>query len=50
MAAQGLRDMDEGVEKIANPEELAAVRRQGIRVIASTVATAVIATALLFAV
>jgi Na+/H+-dicarboxylate symporter len=46
MAAQGLRDMDDGPEKIANAEELAAVKRLGRRVMLSVAVTTVLATAL----
>lgn len=46
MAAQGLRDMDDGPEKIANPEEMAEVKRLGRRVIMSVAVTTVLATAL----
>lgn len=38
--------MDDGAEKIANPEELAEVKRLGRRVILSVGVTTVLATAL----
>ncbi len=46
MAAQGLRDMDDGPEKIANPEEMAEVRRFGRRVVMSVAVTTGLATSL----
>jgi hypothetical protein len=47
MAAQGLREGEDGEEKIANPEELAMVRRQGKLVAVSAFSTALLATGLL---
>jgi len=46
MAAQGLRDMDDGAEKIADLDELTMVKRAGRRVMASTLVSAVMMTAL----
>lgn len=45
MAAQGLRDVGDGNEKIANPAVAALLRLRGRRVTALTWATAVSATA-----
>lgn len=47
LAAQGLRDLDDGPEKIANPEERAEVKRLGRRVLAMVVGTATLMTLLL---
>ncbi len=49
MAAQGLRDVGDGQEAVANPKELAALRARGRRVTWVTWATAIIATAGLYA-
>ncbi len=45
MAAQGLRDMGDGHEKIANPIEAAELRARGKRVIRLSLVVAVGATA-----
>ena len=44
MASRGLRGTEDGVEKIANPEERAQTQRIGRFVIASTLSTAAVAT------
>lgn len=44
---RGLRDLDDGPERIIDPEELARARRRAIRVTASTLSTAAVATALI---
>ena len=46
MASRGLRDMGQGPEPIADPEELRFVRRQGARVAATAMGMAVLATTL----
>jgi hypothetical protein len=46
MAAQGLRDTEEGAAKILNPEELAIVKRTGRYVIGNSLASAVVMTVL----
>lgn len=47
MAAQGLRDVGDGMEAVANPEEVAQLRRQARAVLMLSGASTVIATALL---
>jgi hypothetical protein len=44
MAAQGLRDTDDGAAKILNPEELAIVKRTGRWVIGNSLVSAVVMT------
>jgi hypothetical protein len=46
MAAQGLRDMGDGHEMIVDAEKLRDVKRRGRRVAASSIVTALLATAL----
>ncbi len=46
MAAQGLRDMGDGPEAVANPAEAAALRARGRRVMAISALGAALATAL----
>ncbi len=48
MAAQGLRDVGDGRENVANQEELAQLRQQGRTVMRLTYASTAIATLLLF--
>jgi hypothetical protein len=47
LAARGLRDMDQGSQRIADPAELAQVRRRARAVHVKAVATAAALTALL---
>ena len=47
MAAQGLRDVGDGMESVANPEEVAQLRQQARVVMLLTAASTVIATLLL---
>jgi hypothetical protein len=47
LAARGLRDMDQGKEKIADRAELAQVRRQARKVHLQSFLTAALVTALL---
>jgi hypothetical protein len=47
MAAQGLRDVGDGMEAVANPEEVSQLRRQGQVVLLLTCASTVVATVLL---
>jgi hypothetical protein len=44
LAAQGLRDMDEGVERVRDPDDLRAQRRQAVRVHLSAAAIATLLT------
>jgi hypothetical protein len=46
LAAQGLRDIGDGAEKIRNPDELARVQRQARRVITYSTISAILATGL----
>ena len=48
LASRGLRDMDGGVERITDTDELATVRAQARRVTRLSLAATVVATALLF--
>lgn len=49
MAAQGLRDMDDGAEAIINAEELALVRRQALRIAIYSLISGGLATGLFLA-
>lgn len=44
MAAQGLRDMGEGKEKVASAEEAAALKSRARRINALTIGSALVAT------
>jgi hypothetical protein len=46
MAAQGLRDLGEGHEQVANSEELAALRARARRINMLTIGSALVATLL----
>ena len=46
MAAQGMRDVGDGTEKIANPIEAAELRARGKRVMMLSMVTAAVATLL----
>ena len=46
LAAQGLRDIGDGAEKIRNPDELERVKRQARRVITYATITSLLATGL----
>ena len=50
MAAQGLRDSSDGAEAITNPDELRRVKRQALRVLAYSLLTGALATALFIAI
>ena len=47
MAAQGLRDVGDGMEVVANPEEVSQLRRQSQAVMLLTFTSTVVATVLL---
>ena len=47
MAAHGLRDMGEGSEKVANPEEIEALRRKARQMNRLTLVATELATALI---
>ncbi|MBL8744262.1 MAG: hypothetical protein JNK04_24315 [Myxococcales bacterium] len=47
MAAQGLRDVGDGVETVANPEEVEQLRQQARLVMLLTVASTIVATAVI---
>jgi hypothetical protein len=47
MAAQGLRDVGDGFEPVANPEEVAQLRQQARTVMLLATASTVVATLLL---
>lgn len=43
LASRGLRDLDEGVERIEDAEERRVLRRQALRVLAKSLAATVVA-------